>query len=342
MISIYRIKTACFFLVIFSILHTSCKEDTKKGKKKTADQLEVFEAPAFNADSTYSFIEQQLSFGHRVPGTKEHEACKDWLVGKLKQYTSNVEVQEFKANFLGVKGAQSYNIVASFNPTAEKRILLAAHWDSRLIAEKDSNPSRKNDPIMGADDGASGTAALIELARLMKNKPLTYVGIDIILFDAEDQGEPSGATESWCLGSQYWGQNPHKPNYFANYGVLLDMIGAKDAHFGYETISANNAKKQLKIIWGLAHHLGYNDLFTETNTETIVDDHYYVMKYRGFPMVDIINRPIIKNEAGQDSSTFGHYHHTHKDDISIIDKSVLSKVGHVMSQLIYREDNGKI
>ncbi len=329
-------------LLLFLFAFSSCKEDKNQGTKAETPKLEAFESPAFNVDSTYSFIEKQLSFGHRVPGTKAHVACKDWMVAKFKEYTPNVEVQEFKANFLGVKDAPSYNIIASFNPGAEKRILLAAHWDSRLIAEKDKDPLMKNKPIMGADDGASGTAALIELARMMKNKPLTYVGIDIILFDAEDQGEPNGAMESWCLGSQYWGQNPHKPAYFANYGVLLDMIGAKDAHFGHEAISANNALTQLNKIWSLADHLGYGDLFTEKDTDTIVDDHYYVMKFRGFPMVDIINRPVVKNVSGQDSIAFGHYHHTHKDDITIIDKTVLGKVGHVMSQLIYREDNGKI
>jgi Zn-dependent M28 family amino/carboxypeptidase len=321
---------------------TGCKEDKTKVKTEDKNKLEAFIAPAFSADSTYNYIEKQLSFGYRVPGTKEHEECKDWLVSKLKEYTPTVEVQEFKANFLGVKNAQSYNIIATFNPGAEKRILLAAHWDSRLIAEKDADPKMKNKPIFGADDGASGTAALLELARIMKNKPLSYIGIDIILFDAEDQGTPNGATDSWCLGSQYWGQNPHKPGYFASYGVLLDMIGAKDAHFGYEGISANNALTQLKKIWNLAHNLGYNDLFTEENTETIVDDHYYVMKFRGFPMVDIINRPVVNDEEGKKTIDFGHYHHTHKDNISVIDKEVLSKVGTVMSQLIYREDNGKI
>lgn len=328
----YRTLIAAFSFALILLAFNGCKDDKKA--KKNEVSFEAMESPAFSADSTYAFIEKQLSFGYRVPGTPEHAACKDWMVSKLKGYGAEVIVQDFKASFLTVKDASSYNIIASFNPNATKRVLLAAHWDSRLIAEKDSNPDMKNKPIMGADDGASGTAALIEMARIIKANPLTYIGIDIILFDAEDQGN-SSVTESWCLGSQYWSRNPHKEGYFASHGILLDMIGAKGAQFGYEAFSEGSAGRELKKLWDLAEFLGYKDLFVRTKTGPITDDHYYVMANRGIPTVDIINRPLITPHG------FGHYHHTHKDDITIIDKDVLAKVGHVVSQVVYREDNGK-
>jgi hypothetical protein len=331
-----RNRLTVVLLVFFatSILFVGCKEE-KANKKSSKFDLEEFESPKFSADSAYGFIEKQLSFGYRIPGTDAHKACKDWMVSKFSAYGANVKVQEFKSDFLTVKGAESFNIIASFNPSATKRILLAAHWDSRLIAEKDTDASKKSKPIMGADDGASGTSALIELARIINERALTYIGVDIVLFDVEDQGIEGS---NWCLGSQYWSRNPHVDGYFAEYGVLLDMVGAKGAQFGYEGISEANAKNVLYKVWNLARHLGYSDLFVPEKRGPVTDDHYYVMMNRGFPMIDIINMP----SDGKDSYGFGHYHHTHKDDIEIIDKEVLGKVGDVMSQLIYREDSGKI
>ncbi len=328
-------KYIWFVLVFLSIGLFSCKNDSKKGKGKQEERkaLEAFTSPEFNVDSAFFFIEKQLSFGHRVPGFKEHEACKDWFVKKLNAYGGAVEVQSFKSSFLSIREAPSYNVIASFNPGANKRILLAAHWDSRLIAEKDGDETKRNSPIMGADDGASGVGVLLELARIIKKNPLKYVGIDIVLFDAEDQGYGG---QGWCQGSIYWANNPHRADYTANYGILLDMIGAKGAQFGYESISETFAKKHIDKVWGLAHHLGYDDLFVSTKTGEIMDDHYAVNAILKIPMIDIINRPLITDHG------FGDYHHTHNDDISIIDKNVLQKVGHVITDLVYREDNGKI
>ena len=308
-----------------------CKEDSTKNKKDNKKTFEEFNSPLLNEDTIYQYIEDQLSFGHRVPGFDEHKACKDYLVSQLKRHGANVQVQEFTSSFLSVQNAPSFNIIASYNPSASKRILMAAHWDSRLIAEKDENPDKKDKPIMGADDGASGTAVLLELARVLKSNPTSYIGIDIILFDAEDQGN---AGEGWCQGSKFWARSPHRADYFADYGILLDMIGAEGAQFGYEGYSEQYALKYLDKVWGLAEFLGYGDLFVRTKTGPIMDDHYYVMS-RGIPMIDVINRPM------QTESGFGHYHHTHKDDISIISKENLRKVGHVVSQVIYREEAGK-
>lgn len=312
----------------------SCKEEVKK--PQTSVKKARVKIPKFDKDNAYALVEKQLSFGHRIPGNPEHEATKDWYVSQLEDAGAEVIVQPFKASFLGLEDQQAYNVIASFNPEQNNRVMLAAHWDSRLIAEKDDDPAKQDQPIMGADDGATGVAVLLEIASIIKENPID-LGVDIVLFDAEDQGDSDAESTTWCLGSQYWSTNPHKPNYKAKFGILLDMVGAKDAQFGREAFSETNAKPILDKVWSLAKGMGYTDYFRDYRSGPITDDHYYVMKNRGFPMIDIINTP-----KPQDSnvSDFGHYHHTHLDNIDIVSKRTLKVVGQVVTAVIYNESNG--
>ena len=281
----------------------ACKEDSKpKPVVDNTPKKPTAKIPASNMDSVFSFVEQQLAFGNRIPGTPEHEACKDWLVSKFKSYGATVGTQEFKASFFDKKDQQAYNIIASYNPNHSQRVLLAAHWDSRMVAEKDPDTSKQNDPIHGADDGGSGVAALLEIARLINENPID-LGIDIILFDAEDNGG-SNNNMSWCLGSQHWSKNMHKPNYTAEFGILLDMVGAKNAKFPKEGYSQQYAKKYHDKVWRLAQMMGNNDLFINDLFDGINDDHWHVNRNTGIPMMDIINWDLSRN-------TFDLYHHTH-------------------------------
>jgi len=333
------LKRISFLVLTISLLvgFYGCKSDTAtQPTPKPAVKKPRVKVPKFNGDIAYEYTEKQLSFGHRIPGTPEHKATKDWYVEKLKAAGADVQVQEFKSSFLGLEDRESYNIIASINPDHTNRVMLAAHWDSRLIAEKDEDESMQDKPIMGADDGATGTAILLHIVEVIQNNPID-LGIDIVLFDAEDQGDSKGAQETWCLGSQYWAQNPHIPNYKAKFGILLDMVGAKDAQFGKEGFSVNNAGAVLEKIWALAQGMGYTDFFQNFNGGGITDDHYYVMKYRQFPMVDIINIP--KDPTTGDTG-FGHYHHTHKDDMDIVSKRTLKVVGQVVTAVIYKESDG--
>jgi len=307
------------------LLLSACKQDTTPSADVVPKAPVTI--PAVNPDYIYANIEKQLSFGHRIPGTPEHLACRDWIVETLKSYGATVELQAFKASFYDVKDADAYNIIASFNTQHTHRVLLAAHYDTRIVAEKDSDKSKQNQPIMGADDGGSGVAALLEIARVISENPID-MGVDFIFFDAEDNGQPE-ISGGWCLGSQYWAKNKHSKGYKAKFGILLDMVGAKGATFGKEAISQAYAKEYQNKIWTLAQRMGYSDFFLDTKFGAIDDDHKYVNE-AGIPMLDIINYDISKNK-------FGHYHHTHKDDISVIDKRTLKVVTQVVTAALYKE-----
>ena len=127
------------------------------------------------------------------------------------------------------------NIIGSYKPESKKRIALFAHWDTRPWADNDPDEKNHKTPILGANDGASGVGALLEIARLV-NQQQPELGIDIILLDAEDYGAPQFYTgkhkeEFWCLGSQYWARNPHVQGYNARFGILLDMVGGGNGGF---------------------------------------------------------------------------------------------------------------
>lgn len=302
-----------------------CKTDTPPPADKTPKV--AVKIPAVDGDNLYASVEKQLSFGHRIPGTPEHLACKDWIVNTMKSYGATVSEQVFKASFFNVVDADAFNIIASINPDHKNRVLLAAHWDSRMVAEKDADKSMQDKPIMGADDGGSGVAALIEIARVISENPID-MGVDFIFFDAEDNGV-SGGNGGWCLGSKYWSKTKHDPGYSAKFGILLDMIGSKGAVFPKEAISQSYAKKYQDKIWQLAQRMGYSDYFVDTRVGAIEDDHKYVNE-AGIPMLDIINYSPTTNN-------FAHYHHTHKDDISVIDKRTLRVVTQVVTTALYKE-----
>ena len=181
------------------------------------------------------------------------------------------------------------NIIASFDPN-KKIVVLFAHWDKGILLIM---TQKIKDPILGANDGGSSVAVLIELARQFSLQS-PNIGIDIVLFDAEDYGQPEKSEypkmeNSWCLGSQYWSKNPHRKNYTAKYGILLDMVGAKNATFRFEEISRTYAKHILNKVWKKGHHLGFEKYFIFENTGPIVDDHLYVnMILKTIPTIDII------------------------------------------------------
>ncbi len=325
-----------FLFALFALLQGCGQEARNTQETPQAKEKKVF-VPDFNADSAYHFIEKQVSFGPRVPNTEAHRQCGDYLAEKLQEYGAKVEEQTFEAEAFDGTMLNLRNIIGTYRPKQQKRILLAAHWDTRPFADKDT--VNTDEPILGANDGGSGVAVLLETARVLSfADTMPDVGIDIIFFDGEDYGEPEGHKASldevgnkvwWCLGSQYWSENKHKSNYSAYYGILLDMVAAENARFFREGVSMNNAPSVVNRVWEKAHELGYQRFFVYDKGDEIVDDHIYVNYKANIPMIDIIEY----NPA----TTFGAYHHTHADDMDIISTATLDAVGETLLHVIYHE-----
>ena len=330
-----RLHIAVLISMAALLLFTQCKKDGKSNNEDQKVEVKPINVPKFNADSAYLFVKSQVDFGPRVPGTEEHAACADWLTAKLKTYGAKVSVQTFPATVYTGEKFTGKNIIAQFNPNFAKRVILAAHWDSRHISDHD--PLVKDTPILGADDGASGVGVLLEIARQLKEQPIN-MGVDIILFDLEDYGDdgPGDNTLTWALGSQYWSANPHKRGYRASYGILLDMVGAADAKFPREAISYTYARDIQDKIWSLASKMGRKDIFLNKRAKGVTDDHYFVNTIAGIPMVDIIGISD-RTETG-----FGAHWHTLGDNLDVISSVTLNHVGQVVLAAVYQESVGQL
>ena len=315
------------FLFGFLLVLMSCgNNDLKKSTP-------IIEVPIFNSDSAYYFIEQQVNFGPRPISSAGWEQCGDYLFQTLKKYTPYVHEQNPQITTYDEKKHMLRNIIAEFQPEKNNRILLCAHWDTRHIADHDT--INKQDPILGANDGGSGTAVLLEIARQLSIKE-SNIGVDIILFDAEDYGQPeeslmSQKQDTWCIGSQYWSKNLHKVNYYPRYGILLDMVGAKNAIFKYEAVSKYFAERILNKVWGVASDLGYSQYFQYETTPEIMDDHYYINTIAKIPTIDIIEHD------NKTTSGFNKHWHTHSDNMQNVNKKTLQAVGQTVLTVVYNE-----
>lgn len=325
-------------LVFLGLLVVACNNDRQSGQTGTREEKPKVLVPSFNKDSAYYNIQKQLEFGPRVPGTDTHLECKEWLVEKFREYGASVIEQDFKAQLYTGETPMATNIIAQYNTGHKDRVILSAHWDSRFMGEQDPDKDKKDIPIPGADDGGSGVGVLLEIARLLGENPID-LGVDIILWDAEDQGQRGGGQQTemtWCLGSQYWSRNPHKKKYKAMYGINLDMVGAKNPRFGKDGVSRYYAPKVLNKVWRLAHSMGYSDMFVNKDTDGITDDHKVVNEIARIPMIDIINQP------PDSQHTFVDHWHTQGDNMDVINKRTLKAVGQVVLATIYKESDGTI
>jgi glutaminyl-peptide cyclotransferase len=332
-----KVLIGCLLIVSLTVFY-ACR-NSEKTTDNTSAATETTQAqipaPTFLADSAFHFIEKQVAFGPRVPGTLASANCGKYLMKKFKSYGLEITEQKFTAVLYNGKSVPSKNIIASYNPKANKRIVLAAHYDSRPFADKDL--VNKTKAIDGANDGASGVGVLLELARLISKDSLA-LGVDFVLFDAEDWGSPQDYAKEvkhqyggYCLGSEYWSKNLHKPGYSAYYGILLDMVGAPNALFRKDQLSTQVAPSVASNIWDVAATLGFSNYFSNEEGGSITDDHVPVNVNAKIPMVDIIdNRPT--------NNLFFEHHHTTKDDIKTIDKNTLRAVGQTLIQVLFNEE----
>lgn len=324
------------FLLVTSVLLAACAS-TKK--QPATEQAPV--AVDFQADSAYAFCAAQCSFGPRTMNSEAHEKCAAWIADNFRRYGCEVELQQ--ADLKGYDGTtlKSTNIIARM-PSRQgetTRILLCAHWDSRPWADNDPDSANWKKPVMAANDGASGVAVMLEMARLLQHNDTVPVAVDFVCFDAEDWGVPqwSDAADdgnSWALGAQHWAKayaDSGSQRY--RYGILLDMVGGQGARFFHEGFSLQHAGRLVDRLWSAASAAGYGSFFPMETGGYITDDHIPVNEVANIPCVDIINHYPDCNQ-----STFGPTWHTVSDDMQHIDKNTLKAVGQTLLQLIFNEE----
>ena len=334
-------RSKCFgyspvFLGAAFFLMTNCSQPKEVPATSAEEPIRSIEVPVFNPDSSYYFVEEQLAYGPRVPNSKGHRDCAEYLVAKLQAYGAEVVTQDFEEKAFDGTILQLRNIIAAFQPDKTKRIMLAAHWDSRPWADKETNGEMR--PIDGANDNASGVAVLLEIARQISLSQPPEAGLDLIFFDGEDyglrrgyQGKVWDEHDGWCLGSRYWSSNKHRPRYSAYYGILLDMVGAKDARFFQEGASMEYAPSVVRKVWNNANRIGFGDLFINSTKPPITDDHVFINQMGKIPTIDIVQFDPSINEY------FGPVHHTRGDNLEIIDRNTLQAVGQTVLYTVYHE-----
>jgi len=268
----------------------------------------------FDDTRAFSYITAMTDFGSRIPGTEAHLKTREWIVSKLKEYTPNVEIQEFKG-LLDGKETAMYNIVASFYPEKKNRVLLCAHWDSRAKADRDPDETLRSNPVIGANDGASGVAVLLEACDVFKSiEP--EKGVDIVFFDGEDNGD-YGSESGWILGSKYYAEKltqENKPSLV----ILLDMIGDSDLALTQESNSMSSAPGVWDYIIGKSAELGINISLLQ---ETMTDDHIPFIQ-KGIPSIDFIDFEYP-------------YWHTVSDTPDKCSPGSLGKIGKLVLSIIY-------
>lgn len=339
-------KYVSFCLFTLLLFMTSCGT-TKKSQQNSQPVVNI----ELNADSAYAFCAAQCAFGPRTMNSEAHERCLQWIQKKFQDYGCQVTLQQ--ADLRGYDGTilKSTNIIAR-QPSAisrqpSSRILICAHWDSRPWADNDPDSANWRKPVMGANDGASGVAVMLELARLLQQHDSARVAVDFICFDAEDWGVPQWSDEvdadSWALGAQYWAASyasapvpaastagESQPSY--DYAILLDMVGGQGAKFYQEYYSLQYARPIVEKVWQAADAAGYGSFFPSKDGGGVTDDHIPVNEKAHIPCIDIINY-----YPDCEQSSFGPTWHTVNDDMQHLDKNTLQAVGQTLVQLIYSD-----
>ena len=327
-------KRFCILLAALALL-TACGNTKKSSSEDVVTAQPV--GPAFSADSAYLFCQQQCDFGPRTMNSEAHERCGEWIAQKFRSYGMTVTLQE--ANLRGYDGTvlKSTNIIASHKPELNNRIMLCAHWDSRPWADNDPDEQNHHRPVMAANDGASGVAVMLEIARQIDS---LQVGVDFICFDAEDWGTPQWAEsdgndgDTWALGAQYWAEQFKAQHSDVNikYGILLDMVGGEGAKFYQEQVSMHFAPNVVKRVWAAADVVGFGSYFPKDEGRAITDDHLPINQKARIPCIDII--PYYPD---CDASSFGPTWHIVNDDMQHIDRNTLQAVGQTIVQVLYQE-----
>lgn len=328
-------KVSSIIVAALCVTIMSCR--TTGAKDSTADKTvnETISSPAkFDSDSAYAYVAHQVGLGPRIPGTQANADCARYIRTELLRHGADT-VTEQRATVTAYNGDRLpiNNILGSFNPQAPSRILLVAHYDTRPWADNDPEQTNHIAPVPGANDGASGVAVILEIARQLSAAP-PKIGVDMLLVDAEDYGQSAGFSnhdETWALGTQYWVEHmPYTQENMPRYAILLDMVGGIDAKFHREYFSNNYARHIVDKVWSIAARSGYGDRFVNLDGGSIIDDHVYLNR-AGIPAINIIES---KNDL---TKSFSPTWHTVDDDLDNIDRSSLKAAGQTVLNVIYNE-----
>ncbi len=310
-------------LVVSAVAGGACGGAGGEPERVEPDRVEaaVPDYPRFDGAAAYELVEKQVAFGPRVPGTPGHREMATWVEGYLRERADSLTLQRFVHETVAGDTLPLVNFWAHFRPGAAERILLLAHWDTRPISDRATDPADREKPVPGANDGASGTAVLLQLAEMLASVP-PPAGVDILLVDGEDYGD-FGLGRDVFLGSRYFAANLPE-GYEPEFGILLDMVGDQKLDIYVEGNSNRYAPEVVDRVWNIAQRLGFGDVFHRAVRHTINDDHI-PLNEAGIKTINII-----------DFDFEYPYWHTPEDTPDKVSASSLGVVGAVITHLIYR------
>ncbi|MCC6928055.1 MAG: M28 family peptidase [Gemmatimonadaceae bacterium] len=275
----------------------------------------------FDGEVAMTYVQAQLAFGARVPGTEAAVKGGDWITAQMRLRADTVVEQRWDHVTASGRRVPLRNIIARFNPCASERVLYVTHWDSRPRSESASDTARQRLPVPGANDGASGVALLVALGDLLVRSP-PRIGVDLLFVDGEDYGDFGPPDVDVLLGSRYFVEHLPEPSYQPLFGVLWDMIGDRDLKIEQEANSLRAAPEVVTLVWETARSLGHGDTFLPTEGLAITDDHIPFLE-KGLHVIDVIDLDYP-------------WHHTPDDTIDKISAASLKRVGDVAWALLQR------
>jgi len=282
--------------------------------------------PRFDESHAFSYLVAQCDFGPRNPGSDGYYACLDYLITELDQSANEIILQDF--SYQERRYNKQYNlenIIARFNPDSEFQTVISAHWDTRPWADQEDLRQDRDQPIIGANDGASGVAILLELAKIMGENP-PPIGVNLVFFDGEDLGVP-GENNTYCQGSRFFAKNLPIPR--PDEAINLDMVGDKQLVLPIERYSLEYHPKLVRHLWDRAKEMGL-DAFIGRVDYAIYDDHVPLNEIAGIPSIDIIDFKY--------PNSYANFWHTMNDIPENCSEESLGQVGDLMVDYIYNRE----
>ena len=314
-------------LVFLFVFLTGCGENEENKISKPEFEIQKNDSiPTFDGRNAYAQTKAQVDFGPRNPGSPGHSLALTYLQNELNKYADIVILQPFSYHGYDEE-LNLTNIIARFNPSDRNRILICAHWDTRPRSEHSKDSTKRNLPILGANDGASGCGVILELARVLNRRKVNY-GIDLVMFDGEDYGKEHDL-DNYCLGSKYY--SVHIPDdIYPHFAILLDMIGDKNAAFMKEANSVQYAPDIVNLVWDMASQLNVS-VFNMRRGDAVYDDHV-PLNQAGIKAIDIIDEELVGADTPVERRN---YWHSDRDTMENISANTLQQVGDVLVYLIY-------